>query len=100
MMTAINIFSGGQSQLRDVAETIESDILPALRKQHGFLGSRLYRRHDGIELVQCTDWQSIADHENCADSAEMAMVGLRLAELLDSGDIEMYVDAYEIAVST
>ncbi|MBT8077893.1 MAG: antibiotic biosynthesis monooxygenase [Gammaproteobacteria bacterium] len=99
MMTAINIFSGGQSQLREVAAAIESEILPTLRKQHGFRGSRLYRRCDGIELVQCTDWESLADHDASSDSAELAMVGMRLADLLDSGEIEMYVDAYEIAAS-
>jgi len=99
MMTAINIFSGGQDQLRDVATTIETDILPALQKQSGFIGSRLYRRCDGVELVQCTDWESMEHHEASGDSAEMAMVGMNLAELLDSGDIEMYVDAYEIAAT-
>ena len=99
MMTAINIFSGGQSQLREVAATIESDILPVLRTQQGFQGSRLYRRCDGIELVQCTDWDSLEAHDASADSAEVAMVGMRLAELLDSGAIEMYVDAYEMAAS-
>ena len=99
MITAINVFSGAQNQLEEIAETIEQDVLPALSKQSGFISSRLYRRCDGIELVQCTDWESFEHQEASVDSAEMAMVGARLAELLDSGAIEMQVDAYEIAAT-
>ena len=99
MMTAISVFSGAPQLLKEVAETIENDVLPELRKQSGFLGTKLYRRRDGIELVQCTDWDSLDAHDVSSTSAEMAMVGRRLMELLDSGSVELYVDTYEIAAT-
>jgi hypothetical protein len=99
MMTSINVFSGAVHNLEQIATTIKSEILPTLRKQEGFMGCRLYRRCDGIELVQCTDWESLTNHETSIDSAELAMVGLRLMELLDSGEVEMHVDAYEITAT-
>ena len=89
-----------EAQLPQYLDHFSRNVLPELRRVHGYLGATVSVRHTGIEveILVATTWRSLDSIRNFAGSdLEAAVVGDKAAALLT--DYDRRVRHYEIAVS-
>lgn len=96
MVVAVNRFTTMQHRQRELVEVIVADIVPALRRQPGFISTVLYRSADGEEVLQLTRWSSVDDHRACMASPEMEKAGHRLVPLLDTDEVWLELRVNEL----
>ncbi len=80
----------------DFIRTMDAEVIPLLRKQHGFLEEMTLIPQNGKEVYAYSFWESSADAENY-DKHEFARVTGMLAGVLEGA---LRIHTYVVANST